>query len=229
MKFSAITHLKIEEAIARHDAMSEEELSRYGKPSRTYFLHYNNSVYPPKRIIRLALNKTTKELQDENFNFIAIEAKNYLIKLGFEVDGDRKPRVNVSASKNHSSQYSLPQYKDSDPTNKCENDDKILYEGLLKERKRLAGGRSVTAVRRLKYQKDYTCEVCNFTFHKRIVEGHHLTPFAKIKGKREVCEDDFVLLCPNCHAIAHYLLNIDSKYEQKELLIEELKKIMHSM
>lgn len=210
-KFREVTKDKVLEAIKKYDNMSEDERKRYGKISRTYFLLHYNSKYPPKVIIRIALNKTTKDLEKENFDFNAIEAETYLDNLGFEIEGERKHRDKVATF-----------------IKTLEKEEVTFYEGKKYERTYLKSQRNINVVRKLKEAKNYTCEVCNFHFNKRIVEVHHLTPFSETEGERKVTPEDLIVLCPNCHSIAHYLLKQDKKYEQRKTLVEEIKRINHS-
>ncbi len=60
----------------------------------------------------------------------------------------------------------------------------------------------------------YTCQACGFNFRnkygnlaKEYVEAHHLVPFAALAARPEVAvldpRSDFVVLCANCHRVAH--------------------------
>lgn len=211
-KFSEVTRNKVLEAIKKYDNMSEDERNRYGTNSRTYFLLHNHSKYPPKVIIRIAMDKTTKDLKNENFDFNAIEVETYLDNLGFEIEGERKRRDKVATA-----------------IKTIEKEEDTFYEGKKYERTYLKSQRNINAVRKFKKAKNYTCEVCNFHFNKRIVEVHHLTPFSETEGERKVNTEDLIVLCPNCHSIAHYLLKQDKKYEQRKSLVEELQRINHSL
>ena len=204
-KFSNITFDMVKNAIKKHDNMSEKELKCYGDVSRTYFLLYNDKIYPPKRIIRLALDKTTKELA-KDFDFNAIEAKNYLQSIGFEVSGKRK-RLNT----------------------KLVDDELHALEGKLTEATVLRHKRNKKVVALVKENVGYKCEVCGFYYDNRIVEAHHLFPVAKLVGETPVKPENLIILCPNCHSIAHYLLRQSSKYEKRNNLTEEIKKINKSI
>jgi 5-methylcytosine-specific restriction protein A len=68
--------------------------------------------------------------------------------------------------------------------------------------------------KKVKERKGYTCEACKFNFsdkygelgHK-FVEAHHLTPISNLEiGKFEInIEQDFAVLCSNCHSMIHRL------------------------
>ncbi len=204
-KFNNITCDMVKNAIKKHDNMSEKELKCYGDVSRTYFLLYNDKIYPPKRIIRLALDKTTKELA-KDFDFNAIEAKNYLQSIGFEVLGEKNSRCNDSS-----------------------NVDISAVEGLRSESQVLRIKRNRQIVIDAKQKNNYTCEICGFKYNDSIVHAHHLFPVSKLVGKTIVNSKDLIILCPNCHSIAHYLLRQSSKYEKRNNLTEEIKKINKSI
>ncbi|MFK7049382.1 MrcB family domain-containing protein [Flavobacterium columnare] len=67
---------------------------------------------------------------------------------------------------------------------------------------------------KVKDVKGYTCEACNFDFKQKygtlgdkFIEAHHLTPISKLDlGNFEVnLENDFAVLCSNCHRMIHRL------------------------
>lgn len=201
-RFNEITVEKINEAIKRHDKMSEDELKRFGHNAQKYFLVMDNRQYPVKRLIRLAYNKTENELKSI-VTFNAIDAKNLLEKLGFEVIGVRTPRDKVSkATKFYATR-----------------------EGQRSEHTYLASGRNSKIVKIVKENAGYKCDICGFHFKNRIVEAHHLYPISQKEENSEVSTEDLIVLCPNCHALAHYLLGTDEKFTTRKYLIEELKKI----
>ena len=236
-KFSKISKEMVKQAIFRFNAMSEDERKRYGQLSRTYFLIHNGQKFPPKMLIRIALNKTTKELEKENFDFNAIEAQTYLASLGFKIEGNREPRNTVENSQTvpHTSTPSQSKTSAAQPQTSSTTDDKIendndkYHEAQKYERLALKTGRNPHVVRKIKAKKEYTCEVCNFNYNKRIVEAHHLTPLSKSDGEQEVSPKDLIVLCPNCHALAHYLLKEDNKYEQRNELINGIKNILKNL
>ncbi|MCH9852427.1 MAG: HNH endonuclease [Alphaproteobacteria bacterium] len=86
-------------------------------------------------------------------------------------------------------------------------------------------------LRGIKEKRGSSCEACKFHYEDSIVEGHHLTPLATRIIETETTEDDIIILCPNCHSIAHYLLRTDEKdgYEERGKLLEELKEIYHEI
>lgn len=104
------------------------------------------------------------------------------------------------------------------------NDIPENYEGELRERKILSRKRNIQIVKESKKRDKYTCLACEFYYNDLIVEAHHLSPLSNT-GETIVNKDNLITLCPNCHAIAHYLLKKDSKYINKNSLLEELKKL----
>lgn len=86
---------------------------------------------------------------------------------------------------------------------------KMENEHLVKE------GRIPTSkVLQLKEKLGCKCSVCGFEFKQMygdigdgFIELHHLIPYSKLdKGKsRKLTEDDFVVLCSNCHRMIHRL------------------------
>jgi len=56
--------------------------------------------------------------------------------------------------------------------------------------------------------KDISCEACGFAFryhHRKRLHSHHIRP--KGHGGDDT-EANKILLCPNCHSIAHILLSM---------------------
>ena len=73
-----ITRANVLSAIQQAD--EEGVPKRYN--SRTYFLHYNNKLYPPKYIIMIA-NKWANGEEFGREHFYSIDAAKYLKRLGF--------------------------------------------------------------------------------------------------------------------------------------------------
>ena len=217
-KFNQITVESVIRAINLHEILSETELKSYGGKSRTYFVHYGTSYYPPKRLIRLVLNKTTHELA-KIFDFNAVEAKNYLIKLGFTVDAevDSPPKSRSSVNKSLNKKLSSIELS---------NEEFRAYEGRKYEVKLLRRSRSQEIVAQAKQKNKYTCEVCGFHFENRIVQAHHLVPVSQNKGIKLVSENDLIVLCPTCHYLAHYLLEKNPEYSERQKLVNALKDIL---
>ena len=77
--------------------------------------------------------------------------------------------------------------------------------------------RSVDNIERGKYKRrayvtgNLVCAVCGWggMGWPEIIEAHHVIPFSD--GGR-VCDENMILLCPNHHGIAHYLMRIRPCY-----------------
>lgn len=96
--------------------------------------------------------------------------------------------------------------------------DAILDCNSLEERKirRLHArfDRQGNIAKKVKQRKKYKCEVCGLTFTdkygdigKNYIEAHHLIPFNKLKEgvtKLDI-DNDFAVLCSNCHRMIHKL------------------------
>lgn len=85
--------------------------------------------------------------------------------------------------------------------------------------------RSSKLVRAAKRRDGYTCRACSFHFHKKIVQAHHLNPLSERINPQETFVDNLITLCPNCHYLAHHLLDESSIYKKQDLLISKLKTI----
>jgi predicted HNH restriction endonuclease len=70
----------------------------------------------------------------------------------------------------------------------------------------------------------YRCEACNDTLKKygrdygELIHVHHLKPLSSTRRVRTPKAGDFAILCPNCHAVAHW------HRTKKPLSVEEIKK-----
>ena len=99
------------------------------------------------------------------------------------------------------------------------------YEGNIVERTILQKNRNREIVRNVKKRDNYTCCGCGFYFDNKIVEVHHLIPLSNMDGEKQIKKEDLITFCPNCHAIAHFLLNEDEKYKNRKILIDKLQEI----
>lgn len=77
---SNITKEHIIEAI---NAISMENIPE-NRHSKEYFLVYDNNKLPPKYVLSIA-NKYANKIELDSSKFNAVEAKNYFIKMGFEI------------------------------------------------------------------------------------------------------------------------------------------------
>jgi hypothetical protein len=85
--------------------------------------------------------------------------------------------------------------------------------------------RSSKLVKAAKRRDGYTCQACSFYFNNKVVQAHHLNPLSEREHPQETSVDDLVTLCPNCHYLAHHLLDDSSIYKQRDVLLPKLKAI----
>ncbi|WP_454675520.1 MrcB family domain-containing protein [Achromobacter pestifer] len=87
-----------------------------------------------------------------------------------------------------------------------------LYEDLTRIRLHKRLERSKRLTKQVKAKKGCVCEVCEIDFQKiygeigrGYIEAHHLRPLATLKGQKVPMdpEDDFAVLCANCHRMIH--------------------------
>jgi len=110
--------------------------------------------------------------------------------------------------------YRLLASKDLLYTTSTVEDDEVdlEYEDLtkLKEHKRIERNRKLAE--QAKKVHGYKCQACGFDFEdnygeigKGFIEAHHLTPLSRLKGKKIQLnpEQDFSVLCSNCHRMIH--------------------------
>ncbi len=99
-------------------------------------------------------------------------------------------------------------------------------EGALQSGKIVFYERNSKFIKERKESSKYRCQACDFHYNNRIVEGHHLKPLSLNKKSKVPQKEDVVILCPNCHRIAHYLLKQKPNLYVKEgKLLKELKEI----
>lgn len=89
---------------------------------------------------------------------------------------------------------------------------KFIEKKLLKYHFRIE--RNQTLAKKVKKLKGYNCECCKLNFEERygalghkFIEAHHLIPISSLKiGFHEIdLENDFAVLCSNCHRMIHRL------------------------
>jgi hypothetical protein len=99
--------------------------------------------------------------------------------------------------------------------------------------KHLRYERNSTLIHRIKERalarnKMLNCQVCEFSFLEKygeigegFIEAHHKKPLSEIKRQTLKTEDDFILVCSNCHKMLHQnILVID--VEELKLLIKKI-------
>ncbi len=97
-----------------------------------------------------------------------------------------------------------------------------VRDGEMIERKILTYKRNREIVIKAKERAKYKCEACDFYYDNKIIEAHHLIPLS-LTGETKITIDELIVLCPNCHSIAHYLLKKDDIYQDRGILKKELK------
>ena len=133
----------------------------------------------------------------------------------------RKSPKNISGKSKH---YNAFRYYIKYIKNELKENNNEIYEGELKERKFLSRTRNKSNVNKCKAGDNYTCQGCGFNYKNKIVECHHLEPLS-MTGESIVTIDMLITLCPNCHRLAHLLLNDNPKFNTiKDNLIKSIRK-----
>ncbi|BAO55782.1 MrcB family domain-containing protein [Nonlabens marinus] len=87
--------------------------------------------------------------------------------------------------------------------------------------------RNSSLSKKVKKLKGYKCEACEMKFvdkygeiGKQFIEAHHLKPISELGiGKFKVdLENDFAVLCSNCHSMIHKLADPSDLNELKKIL-----------
>ena len=118
-------------------------------------------------------------------------------------------------------------------TNNVLNQDSIQLSGVEKKQKKLhfvyEGRLSASDIKKIKDSRGYKCEACGMTFKERypgldddFIECHHKIPYSRLKEheERSMKPSDFLILCPNCHAMIHRLPDPGDLDTLKEILKE---------
>lgn len=67
--------------------------------------------------------------------------------------------------------------------------------------------RCSAVVAAVKQNRDRVCDICKMDFKAmygvEYIEAHHVIQLAALADEHVIYEDDFVLLCPNCHRAVH--------------------------
>lgn len=179
-----------------------------------YIESFLDTGYSGKRYLIKYLNQNYKDKISFNYlrNTVALNTK--LKKLPFEnfldnLSTNKSSYVHLIRSKrNLKFPIAVPETRPGE----------ILEKEILKEKRNLI----VADVAKLR--DNFTCQACGFNFEKLVVEPHIINPIIADK-KETLSSDNLVTLCPNCHHIAHILIQYDLKYTDKEVLLEKLKEI----
>ena len=158
-----------------------------------YDLVVNQKRYPPKYVISVA-NKYANSSELPSGKFNAVEAKNYLTRLKFQVSDRRENRKIKIAAEDEESAY--PEGRERYKKHRSlECDSRIVKSKKIK---------------RLKKTGKLQCDVCSFDFKEMygeigegFIEAHHSVPVAELGGKRKTRESELALVCSNCHRMLH--------------------------
>ena len=180
-----------------HILKAVKDIDRDGVPPRRrsdyYDLVVNQKRYPPKYFISVA-NKYANSSEFPSGKFNAVEAKNYLTRLKFQVSDRRENRKIKIAAEDEESAY--PEGRERYKKHRSlERDSRIVKSKKIK---------------RLKKTGKLQCDVCSFDFKEMygeigegFIEAHHSVPVAELGGKRKTRESELALVCSNCHRMLH--------------------------
>lgn len=126
--------------------------------------------------------------------------------------------------------------KEQADSNNILNQDVIQLNGVEKKQKKLhfvyEGRLSTSDIKKIKASRGYKCEACGMTFKERypglddeFIECHHKLPYSHLREheERSMKPSDFLILCPNCHAMIHRLADPGDLDTLKEILKEGKK------
>ena len=180
------------------------------------------------------INSISRKFLDQNL--FSITSPEIVEKIIFDLEN--KDKFMTENSKGHNMYLrAIKHYKNFLSENQDLNRNKIsslsekqitnmpYYEGNTIERTIIQKSRNRNIVKQVKEGDNYTCKGCGFYFYNKIVEVHHLIPLSNMDGEKQIKKEDLITLCPNCHAIAHLLLNEDEKYKNRKILIDKLQEI----
>ena len=113
------------------------------------------------------------------------------------------------------------------------NQDMVQLKGVERKQKKLhfvyEGRLSTSGIKKIKASRGYKCEACDMTFKGRypglddeFIECHHKIPYSYLREheERSMKPSDFLILCPNCHAMIHRLDDPGDLDMLKEILKE---------
>lgn len=113
------------------------------------------------------------------------------------------------------------------------NQDMVQLKGVERKQKKLhfvyEGRLSTSDIKKIKASRGYKCEACDMTFKGRypglddeFIECHHKIPYSYLREheERSMKPSDFLILCPNCHAMIHRLDDPGDLDMLKEILKE---------
>ncbi|MBL4799393.1 MAG: DUF3578 domain-containing protein [Oleispira sp.] len=115
-------------------------------------------------------------------------------------------------------------------TTKKSNQTEIIEQKYFNLHKKAEGRANLQPV---KNHHGYNCKACGLDFvskygdlGREFIEAHHLIPFKDLasgEGRKLNIENDFTVLCSNCHRMIHRLIN----RTKDKVSVEDLKAILH--
>lgn len=103
----------------------------------------------------------------------------------------------------------------------------VTEKKMFSVHKRVEGRANVNSVKKL---QGYICKVCGFDFQEKYgalgekyIEAHHLIPYSELdvgKIRNLDIKNDFVVLCANCHRMAHRMEQPDDIDGLRKIVLE---------
>lgn|GEM_PF-2374158 len=199
--YKNVHYLKIAELIPLYDKLAQDNNPQNTLPRKTTYVI---DIFEQNMEIKaLEICLKSKRLDKETLNLAAIYLNEGKVK-------------NLSAGTE-----AVTTIIDN---NEAKESVKEEREGEFVERRILSRKRNQEIVKQVKERDNYTCrcKMCNFNYNNKIIQAHHLKPLSEADGEIVVKAEDLITLCPNCHAIAHFLLKEDLKYQDKDTLLAKL-------
>lgn len=143
----------------------------------------------------------------------------------------KNPTVNFSKYIKISKASALPIEKESPNVTKkilahIRTKDSEVREGKRELREYIWRSRNRSLIERKKSASNYNCEVCGFNFAKKygtigreFIIAHHTKPLAEAERVIHTRLSDIVLLCSNCHNMAH-------KRRPRPYAVKELRRVL---
>lgn len=179
-----------------------------------------------KDIVKQIKSEVTEALEDGLYDKL-IDYLNGVSSTNDMIEQNSK-LVNISKDDSNATLIKSSANMTEQKSNKEDYSEAEFLEGQIKERTILQRKRNQEIVNLAKQRDNYTCRVCGFSYQKKIVEAHHLIPISNKSNEYEIKIENLITLCPNCHSLAHHLLNENEIYVDKLSLIPKLKEIINS-
>jgi len=162
--------------------------------STRYFLKFNEKLYPPKYTLSTSNVYANKsECLPSYFN--VIQAKDFLIRLGFEI---------IDLGAELKSNYLHTEIIESNNP-----EGRKIYKLHRRLERDSSIGKSLKK-KVIKETGELKCMACNFSFldfygdiGNGFIEAHHLIPVSELNGITKTKIKDMVLVYSNCHRMLH--------------------------